>query len=68
MKLITDELYAGVLAYIARNKAVSLFKGLLMAQDAGAVNGTIEDIDGNEQDLTAYYSLTPSVYIVNFSI
>lgn len=46
MKIISDELYAGVLAYIASNKAVSLFKGLLMAQDAGAVNGTIEDVDG----------------------
>lgn len=52
MKIISDELYAGVLAYIARNKAVSLFKGLLMAQDAGAVNGTIEDVGGNEQILT----------------
>lgn len=53
---------------MSQDKTVLLFKGLLMAQDAGAVNGTVEDVDGNELDLTAYYSLTPSVYIVNFSI
>ena len=37
---------------MSQDKTVLLFKGLLMAQDAGAVNGTIEDVDGNEQDLT----------------
>ena len=52
MKLITDELYARLLAYVSQDKTVLLFKDLLMAQDAGAVNGAVEDVDGNEQDLT----------------